>query len=88
MKAIEILEALSTKIKEGEHVGNVGIMVQIKDDEMLKEGKKAKSILEAFAERVEFKVVEAGNYQLSQFPNNDYPVFRLSAGPFGKILEK
>ncbi|PTE55525.1 hypothetical protein BUY66_04410 [Staphylococcus epidermidis] len=88
MKAIEILEALSTKIKEGEHVGNVGIMVQIKDDEMLEEGKKAKSILEAFAEKVEIKVVEAGNYQLSQLPNNNYPVFRLSAGPFGKILEK
>ena len=63
-------------------------MVQIKDDKMLKEGKKAKSILEAFAERVEFKVVEAGNYHLSQFPDNDYPVFRLTAGPFGKILEK
>ena len=88
MKAIEILETLSTEIKKGENVGQIGIMVQIKDDEMLKEGKKAKSILEAFAERVEFKVVEAGNYQLSPFPNNDYPVFRLSAGPFGKILEK
>lgn len=88
MKAIEILEALSTKIKEGEHVGNVGIMVQIKDDGMLEEGKKAKSILEAFAERAEIDVTEAGNYQLSQFPNNNYPVFRLSAGPFGKILEK
>lgn len=88
MKAIEILEALSIKIKDGEHVGNVGIMVQIKDDETLEEGKKAKSILEAFAEKVEIKVVEAGNYQLSQFPNNNYPVFRLSAGPFGKILEK
>ncbi|WP_341775589.1 hypothetical protein [Staphylococcus pasteuri] len=88
MKAIEILEALSIKIKDGEHVGNVGIMVQIKDDETLEEGKKAKNILEAFAEKVEIKVVEAGNYQLSQFPNNKYPVFRLSAGPFGKILEK
>lgn len=88
MKAIEILEALSIKIKDGEHVGNVGIMVQIKDNETLEEGKKAKSILEAFAEKVEIKVVEAGNYQLSQFPNNNYPVFRLSAGPFGKILEK
>ncbi|MCG2138268.1 hypothetical protein PYI79_08270 [Staphylococcus epidermidis] len=88
MKAIEILEALSTKIKDEEHVGNVGIMVQIKDDETLEEGKKAKSILEAFAEKVEIKVVEAGNYQLSQFPSNNYPVFRLSAGPFGKILEK
>ena len=85
MKAIEILEAISTKIKEGEYIG---IIVQIKDDEMLEEGKKAKSILEAFAERVELKVVEAGNYQLSQFPNNDYPVFRLTAGPFGKNLEK
>ncbi|WP_049375353.1 hypothetical protein [Staphylococcus epidermidis] len=88
MKAIEILEAISTKIKEGEYVGNIGIIVQIKDDEMLEEGKKSKSILEAFAERVELKVVEAGNYQLSQFPNNDYPVFRLTAGPFGKSLEK
>ncbi|QDX06973.1 hypothetical protein PYH55_10750 [Staphylococcus epidermidis] len=88
MKAIEILEALSIKIKDGEHVGNVGIMVQIKDNETLEEGKKAKSILEAFAEKVEIKVVEAGNYQLSQFPNNDYPVFRLTAGPFGKSLEK
>lgn len=88
MKAIEILEALSIKIKDGEHVGNIGIMVQIKDDETLEEGKKAKSILEAFAEKVEIKVVEAGNYQLSQFPKNNYPVFRLSAGPFGKILEK
>lgn len=88
MKAIEILEALSIKIKDGEHVGNVGIMVQIKDNETLEEGKKAKSILEAFAEKVEIKVVEAGNYQLSQFPHNNYPVFRLSAGPFGKILEK
>lgn len=88
MKAIEILEALSIKIKDGEHVGNVGIMVQIKDDETLEEGKKAKNILEAFAKKVEIKVVEAGNYQLSQFPNNNYPVFRLSAGPFGKILEK
>lgn len=88
MKAIEILETLSIKIKDGEHVGNVGIMVQIKDNETLEEGKKAKSILEAFAEKVEIKVVEAGNYQLSQFPNNNYPVFRLSAGPFGKILEK
>ena len=64
MKAIEILEAISTKIKEGEYVGNIGIIVQIKDDEMLEEGKKAKSILEAFDERVELKVVEAGNYQL------------------------
>lgn len=88
MKAIEILEAISTKIKEGEYVGNIGIIVQIKDDEMLEEGKKAKSILEAFAERVELKVVKAGNYQLSQFPNNDYPVFRLTTGPFGKSLEK
>lgn len=88
MKAIEILETLSTEIKKGENVGQIGIMVQIKDDEMLKEGKKAKNILEAFAERVEFKVVEAGNYHLSQFPDNDYPVFRLTAGPFGKILEK
>lgn len=88
MKAIEILETLSTEIKKGENVGQIGIMVQIKDDEMLKEGKKAKSILEAFAEKVEFKVVETGNYQLSQFPNNNYPVFRLSAGPFGKSLEK
>ena len=76
MKAIEILETLSTKIKEGEYVGNIGIIVQIKDDEMLEEGKKAESILEAFAD------------QLSQFPNNDYPVFRLTAGPFGKSLEK
>ncbi|MCG1503497.1 hypothetical protein K4P45_11685 [Staphylococcus epidermidis] len=88
MKAIEILETLSTEIKKGENVGQIGIMVQIKDDEMLKEGKKAKSILEAFAERVEFKVAEAGNYHLSQFPDNDYPVFRLTAGPFGKFLEK
>lgn len=88
MKAIEILEAISTKIKDGEHVGNVGIMVQIKDDETLDEGKKAKSILEAFVEKVDLKIVEAGNYNLSQFQNNDYPVFRLSAGPFGKILEK
>ncbi|MEL1210682.1 hypothetical protein AADX91_10100 [Staphylococcus epidermidis] len=88
MKAIEILEAISTKIKEGEYVGNIGIIVQIKDDETLEEGKKAKSILEAFAERVELKVVKAGNYQLSQFPNNDYPVFRLTVGPFGKNLEK
>ena len=88
MKAIEILEAISTKIKEGEHVGNVGIMVQIKDDEMLEEGKKAKSILEAFAERAEIDVTEAGNYRISQFPNNDYPVFRITAGPFGKNLEK
>ena len=39
MKAIEILETLSTKIKEGKYVGNIGIIVQIKDDEMLEEGK-------------------------------------------------
>ena len=26
MKAIEILEAISTKIKEGEYVGNIGII--------------------------------------------------------------
>lgn len=88
MKAIEILETLSTEIKKGEYVGNIGIIVQIKDDEMLEEGKKAKSILEAFVNKVELKVVGAGNYNLSQFTSNDYPVFRLSAGPFGKILEK
>ncbi|MBE7347108.1 hypothetical protein IM146_04970 [Staphylococcus epidermidis] len=88
MKAIEILEELSTKIKREEYVGNIGIIVQIKDDETLKEAKKAKSILEAFVNKVELKVVEAGNYNLSQFTSNDYPVFRLSAGPFGKILEK
>ncbi|MCG1214999.1 hypothetical protein K4S20_04250 [Staphylococcus epidermidis] len=88
MKAIEILEAISTKIKEGEYVGNIGIIVQIKDDETLEEGEKAKSILEAFVNKVELKVVGAGNYNLSQFTSNDYPVFRLSAGPFGKILEK
>lgn len=88
MKAIEILEAISTKIKEGEYVGNIGIIVQIKDDETLEEGKKAKSILEAFVNKVELKVVGAGNYNLSQFTSNDYPVFRLTAGPFGKSLEK
>ena len=79
MKAIEILEAISTKIKEGEYVGNISIIVQIKDDETLEEGKKAKSILEAFVNKVELKVVGAGNYNLSQFTSNDYPVFRLSA---------
>ena len=42
---------------------------------MLEEGKKAKSILEAFVNKVELKVVEAGNYNLSQFTSNDYPVF-------------
>ena len=42
MKAIEILEAISTKIKEGEYVGNIGIIVQIKDDETLEEGRKLK----------------------------------------------
>lgn len=88
MKAIEILEALSSKIKEGEYVGNIGIEVQIKDDETLEEGNKAKRILEAFAERVELKVAESGKYQLPQFPNNHYPVFRITAGPFGKNLEK
>ncbi|MCG2086095.1 hypothetical protein ACRS38_04730 [Staphylococcus epidermidis] len=88
MKAIEILEELSTKIKRKEYVGNIGIIVQIKDDETLKEAKKAKSILEAFVNKVELKVVEAGNYNLSQFTSNDYPVFRLSVGPFGKNLEK
>lgn len=88
MKAIEILEELSTKIKRKAYVGNIGIIVQIKDDETLKEAKKAKSILEAFVNKVELKVVEAGNYNLSQFISNDYPVFRLTAGPFGKSLEK
>lgn len=88
MKAIEILEELSTKIKREEYVGNIGIIVQIKDDKTLKEAKKAKNILEAFVNKVELKVVGAGSYQLSQFPNNDYPVFRLTAGPFGKSLEK
>ena len=67
MKAIEILEAISTKIKEGEYVGNIGIIVQIKDDEMLEEGKKAKSILEAFAERVELKVVKLVNINYRNF---------------------
>ena len=88
MKAIEIIEALSIKIKGGNYVGNISVIFQIKDDKTLEEVKKAKSILEAFVEKVDLKIVEAGKYNLSQFQNNDYPVFRLSAGPFGKILEK
>lgn len=88
MKAIEIIEALSLTIKDGNYVGNISVIFQIKDDEKLEEVKKAKSILEAFVEKVDLKIVEAGNYNLSQFQNNDYPVFRLSVGPFGKIPEK
>ena len=88
MKAVEIIEALSIKIKDGNYVGNISVLFQIKDDKTLEEVKKAKSILEAFVEKVELKIVEAGNYNLSQFQNNDYPVFRLSAGPFGKNSEK
>lgn len=88
MKAIEIIEALSLKIKEGKYIGNISVIFQIKDDKTLDEVKKAKNILEPLVEKVDLKIVEAGNYNLSQFQNNDYPIFRLSAGPFGKNPEK
>ncbi|NHM92956.1 MULTISPECIES: hypothetical protein [Staphylococcus] len=88
MKAIDILEELSSKIKSGNYEGNIGYIVEIENNKTLQEVYKAKSILEPFVDDVKLRIVEPKNYKLTQFPYNKHPVVRISTEYFGKKMEK